>query len=235
MSLPFVSEPHDRVRDAARRLVERTGTSEDSLVALVAAADTETRRAETELSRALDLTSSSVDQLCDALRSQVQRSVYSAQAARLLLADAREQHLAAARLLFHVDSDRNGEPPRTRSDRHSVLVVDDYHEVRELVSEVLTQAGFVVRTAANGLEGLIAAYEMRPAVIVMDLTMPILDGLEATRLIKATAATSHARVIAYTGNPAVSRSHVGTLFAAVLEKPATPAAVIAKVQHVASM
>ena len=234
MSLPFVSEPHDRVRDAARRLVERTGTNEDSLVALVAAADTETRRAETELSHALDLTSSSVDQLCDTLRSQVQRSVYSAQAARLLLADAREQRLAAAQLLSHVDDGRNGAESGARSDRHSVLVVDDYHEVRELVSEVLTQAGFVVRTAANGLEGLIAAYEMRPAVIVMDLTMPVLDGLEATRLIKATAATRHARVIAYTGNP-VSKSHVGTLFVAVLEKPATPAAVIAKVQHVANM
>lgn len=234
MILPFVSEPRHRVRDAARRLVERTGISEDSLVGLVAAADTETRRAEAELSDALDLTSSSVDQLCDTLRSQVHRSVYSAQAARLLLADAREQHLAAARLLSHVDSDRTGEAPRAGSDRHSVLVVDDYHEVRELVAEVLTRAGFVVRTAANGLEGLIAAYEMRPAVIVMDLTMPVLDGLEATRLIKATAATRHARVIAYTGNP-VSKNHVGTLFAAVLEKPATPDAVVAKVQHVASL
>jgi DNA-binding NtrC family response regulator len=65
---------------------------------------------------------------------------------------------------------------------------------------VLQNAGFVVRTASNGLEALIAAFEMRPAVIVMDVTMPVLDGLEATRLIKAADATRHARVIAFTAD-----------------------------------
>ena len=82
-----------------------------------------------------------------------------------------------------------------------MLVVDDYGDVRELIAEVLRNAGFVVRTAANGLEGLLAAYEMRPAVIVMDFAMPVLDGLEATRLIKASEAMRQARVIAYTSTP----------------------------------
>jgi CheY-like chemotaxis protein len=89
-------------------------------------------------------------------------------------------------------------------------------------------------TAANGLEALLAAYEMRPAVIVMDVTMPMLDGLEATRLIKAAAATRHARVIAYTGNPTLSDSLAERLFVAVLQKPAAPDVVVAMVQHVAS-
>jgi len=54
-----------------------------------------------------------------------------------------------------------------------------------------------VRTAANGVEALIAAHEMRPAVIVMDVTMGVLDGIEATRLIKATRCdTSRARFLA---------------------------------------
>jgi CheY-like chemotaxis protein len=106
-------------------------------------------------------------------------------------------------------------------------------DVRELLAQVLRNAGFVVRTAANGLEGLLAAYEMRPAVIVMDVMMPVLDGLEATRLIKATEATRHARVIAYTSDPPLADSAVEPLFAAVLQKPTSPDSVVATVKRVA--
>lgn len=99
----------------------------------------------------------------------------------------------------------------------------------------MRNAGFVVRTAANGLEGLLAAYEMRPAVILMDFAMPVLDGLEATRLIKASDATRRSRVIAYTSTPPQRHSVVEKLFAAVVRKPATPNAVLATVQQVASL
>ena len=81
-----------------------------------------------------------------------------------------------------------------------VLVVDDHADGRDLVCAVLTQAGFSVRAASNGLEALLTAYEMRPAVIVMDVSMPILDGIQATRLIKAVDAIREARVIACTGS-----------------------------------
>jgi CheY-like chemotaxis protein len=114
-------------------------------------------------------------------------------------------------------------------------VVDDYGSVRDLLARLLRDAGFVVRTAANGLEGLIAAYERRPGVIVMDVSMPVLDGIEATRLIKAGEATRAARVIAYTGNPSFDRSPTRALFAAVLTKPATPGAVLATVQQLAGL
>ena len=64
---------------------------------------------------------------------------------------------------------------RTRAGAHpitAVLVVDDIEDARVLVAETLLQAGFLVRTAENGLDALIAAYEWQPAVIVMDITMP---------------------------------------------------------------
>ena len=92
-----------------------------------------------------------------------------------------------------------------------VLVVDDAQDVRDLIAIVLRNAGFVVRTAGNGLEALLAAYEMKPAVIVMDVTMPVLDGIEATRLIKATEGIRESKVIAHTGNasiPALARAVV---------------------------
>jgi two-component system, cell cycle response regulator DivK len=81
---------------------------------------------------------------------------------------------------------------------------------------------------------LIAAYEMRPGIIVMDVTMPVLDGIEATRLIKAFEATRDARVIAHTGN-VLAHNTSRNLFAAVLRKPAAPEVVLATVQHVARM
>lgn len=122
-----------------------------------------------------------------------------------------------------------------RSRRRAVLVVDDYGDIREVVAEVLRTAGFVVRTAANGLEALLAAHEMRPAVIVMDLSMPVLDGIAATKLIKAHEATCQTRVIAYSATPPLDDRVGQTLFTAVLQKPATPAVLLATVQHVASL
>jgi CheY-like chemotaxis protein len=115
-----------------------------------------------------------------------------------------------------------------------VLVVDDVEDVRELIALVLRNAGFVVRTAANGLEGLLTAYEMRPDVIVMDLTMPVLNGLEATRLLKAAQATRESRVIAYTGNGAIPPP-LERWFVAVLSKPSPPEVVLEAVQNAVSV
>lgn len=65
--------------------------------------------------------------------------------------------------------------------------------------------------------------------------MPVLDGIEATRLIKATEATRQARVIAYTGNAQLDSSLMQTLFTALVRKPATPADLLATVQQVARL
>jgi CheY-like chemotaxis protein len=116
----------------------------------------------------------------------------------------------------------------------AVLVVDDVEDVRDLVALVLRNAGFVVRTAANGLEGLLTAYEMRPDVIVMDLTMPVLNGLEATRLIKATHATRESKVIAYTGNGSIPPP-LERWFVAIVSKPSPPDVVLAAVQNAVSV
>jgi two-component system, cell cycle response regulator DivK len=235
MSHPFHSEPLYRIRDDARTLTEHSRDHQKQLEALAAAADRDLLAAEAELVHALEITAS-IDQLQSVLRVQLQRSVDAAQAVKELLFGAREQHGAAARLLSCVDAERSREAQDLEEHlrANAVLVVDDYRELRELVSQVLANAGFVVRTAANGLEAVILAHEMRPAVIVMDVTMPVLDGLQATRLIKAADATRHARVIAYTGNPTFDESLVGGLFAAVMQKPATPDVVVQTVRQVAS-
>jgi two-component system, cell cycle response regulator DivK len=235
MSFPLRSErPETSIRDEARILTERAGEHEDQLEALVAAAETHVRNAEAALLDALDASHGCIGRLRSLLDSQLQESLINAETARQLCLDAREQHVAADRLLRHLD-DPSTEAQRPELRRDAVLVVDDYGDVREVLAFILEEAGFVVRTAANGLEALLAAYEMRPAVIVMDLTMPVLDGIEATRLIKAAEATRHAHVIACTGNGALGEGPTQKLFAAVLHKPTTPAVVVATVQHVAGL
>ena len=226
MSLRFPSDQRAALCHDTRLVVERAGDHESQLEALVASAEWDVRQAEAALFSAA---TSDPNHLRHLLAEQ-QRTAAGAATARRLCISAREQHAAVRQLLANLTGDHYVGAQRA----NAVLVVDDYGDVRELVARVLENAGFIVNTAANGLEALIAAYEMRPGVIVMDVSMPVLDGIEATRLIKAAAATRDARVIAYTGNASFDDNLLGTLFAAVLRKPATPDAVLATVQHVAS-
>ena len=212
----------------ARLLIEQAGDHEAQLEALLAAAEGDTRQAEAAMAHSADL---GMDEVQHLLSQQLQRSSAGVAAARRICVGAHQQHAAAQRLLAHLE----GHQIADATSSNAVLVVDDYGDVREVLARVLEEAGFVVRTAANGVEALIAAYQMRPGVIVMDVSMPVLDGIEATRLIKAVEETRDARVIAYTGNPSFDQSPSRTLFAAVIAKPATPAAVLATVQRVAGL
>lgn len=226
MSLSFSAERLSDLQRDARFLVERINDHKHDVEAFAESAERDLSEAERAAAHA---TCVGVEEARELLCNQAPRSAASAASARQLAESAREQHAAACRMLTEMD----GDPvptPRTKA----VLVVDDYGEVREIVAGVLRDAGFVVRTAANGLEGLLAAYEMRPGVILMDVTMPVLGGIEATRLIKASEATRDARVIAYTAAPLRDSDIVQQLFAAVLEKPAPPDVVLATVQTVAS-
>jgi two-component system cell cycle response regulator DivK len=235
MSVPFDPDALAHLRDAARRLAQRARDHETQLESFVDSCAADARRAEAALSYPSGVTRDCVDHLLMALHAQAQRSVESVRLARQLCVTARAQQVAADGLAsdlagLHSADDRHAPPQGCPA----VLVVDDYEDTRELVSIVLREAGFIVRTASNGLEALIAAYEMRPAVIVMDVAMPVLDGVEATRLIKATAATRHARVIAHTAKPPMSEGLALWLFAAVLQKPAPPDVVVATVQQYAT-
>lgn len=231
--LPFSLDHLARLRDAARRLVERAALTEAHVRALLAKVEFDLSQSETALAGKFEVTQTSLDRLLSALRAQVVRSTAGVDAARRICLHARENQLAASRLASEL-GDRCDRPAGERSVRPCVLVVDDFEESRNFMSMVLYNAGFIVRTASNGLEALIAAYEMRPAVILMDLMMPVLDGAEATRLIKEVDVIRDARVIAFTGKVPVGDAGVEKLFSAVLHKPATPDRVVALVQQFAN-
>jgi len=234
MALRFPSEQLAYLCENARILVQRAAHHKNDLQALVSAAETEVRHTETALTYALGEGDVPASRLRSLLSSHLQQSVHGVDVARQLRIGAGEQHVVASRLLALLEADPIPDAhPDERPRRDAVLVVDDYRAVRDVIASVLQSAGFVVRTASNGLEALLAAYEMRPAVIVMDVTMPVLDGIEATRLIKAIDATRHARVIAFTGDGGLDDTPLRTLFAAVVKKPALPGVVLDAVRRLA--
>lgn len=106
-----------------------------------------------------------------------------------------------------------------------VLVVDDTSDTRDMYSLYLTGKGFKVPTARDGLGGIDAACTHQPDVIVMDLSMPGLDGIEATRRLKADPRTSQIPVLILTAYP-FNAVHGGALEAGAdnfLTKPCLPA------------
>jgi CheY-like chemotaxis protein len=102
-----------------------------------------------------------------------------------------------------------------------VLVVEDYDDARTMVEMILQDAGYQVLLAADGFEGVTMARRHRPDAILMDIFMPGLDGIEATRQIKADPATAAVPVIAYTAKPTSVRGEPA-LFSAVCAKPCDP-------------
>jgi CheY-like chemotaxis protein len=118
--------------------------------------------------------------------------------------------------------------------RRLVLVVDDSEDARDATALLLEGEGFRAVTAANGLEALIVAHYARPAVALLDLTMPILDGLQTARLLSESASTRHVRAIAYSGRADMFNRRLPGTFTAILGKPATPRELLAIVQQYAS-
>jgi CheY-like chemotaxis protein len=81
-----------------------------------------------------------------------------------------------------------------------ILVVDDYQDAREMYAEYLQFSGFRVAEARNGNEALEQAFALMPDLILMDLSLPGMDGWEATRQLKADDRTRHIPVVALTGH-----------------------------------
>jgi CheY-like chemotaxis protein len=81
-----------------------------------------------------------------------------------------------------------------------ILYVEDNDDNVYMLRKRLTRAGFTVVIATDGVQGVAMAGSERPDLIIMDLTLPDMDGWEATRRIKADPATRHIPVVALTAN-----------------------------------
>jgi CheY-like chemotaxis protein len=114
-----------------------------------------------------------------------------------------------------------------------VLVVDDFADNREMYSEYLTYSGYDVIEAKNGKEALEAAQAQAPDIIIMDLSLPVMDGWEATRRLKADDRTRRIPVVALTGHALAGHSQ-GAREAgcdSFLAKPCLPDQLVAEIKR----
>ncbi len=79
---------------------------------------------------------------------------------------------------------------------HTILVVDDSEDIREVLKASLNKRGYKVVEAVNGKEAVEIAKSVGPDLILMDLTMPVLDGYAATRQIREAEEMSDVPIVA---------------------------------------
>ncbi len=113
----------------------------------------------------------------------------------------------------------------------SILVVDDEPKITQLVRDYLERAGFAVITASDGREALMRARTQQPDLVILDLGLPQLDGLDVTREIRRTASTP---IIILSARDDESDTLVGLELGAddYVTKPFSPRELVARVRAV---
>ena len=113
-----------------------------------------------------------------------------------------------------------------------ILVVDDFEDNRRVYVQYLTFSGFRVAEAENGMEALERAFALRPDLVVMDLSLPVMDGWEATRRLKSDERTRGTPVVALTGHAMVGQSKEarGAGCDAYIPKPCLPEDLVATIR-----
>ncbi len=121
----------------------------------------------------------------------------------------------------------NGATSRART----VLVVDDHVDTCDLYAQVLALFGYSVTQASDGFDAWTKANELVPDVIVTDVGLPGMDGIELCGRLKANSATAHIPIIALTGfgEAAVAERARALGIAKVLVKPCAPDLLLAEV------
>ena len=114
-----------------------------------------------------------------------------------------------------------------------VLIVDDFQDNREMYAEFLRFSGLRVEEAVNGHEALDKAGALLPDLIVMDLSLPGMDGWEATRRLKGEPATKHIPVLALTGHALAGYSEGARRAGcdAFVTKPCLPEDLLAQIKR----
>jgi CheY-like chemotaxis protein len=115
----------------------------------------------------------------------------------------------------------------------TVLLVEDNEDNRIVYSTILRHFGYTVTEALNGEDGIAKARSQRPDLILMDISIPIIDGWEATQVLKRDPETRDIPIIALTAHALASDREKAMEVGCdgYLAKPCEPRAVVAEVQR----
>lgn len=117
-----------------------------------------------------------------------------------------------------------------------VLVVEDYDDAREMYREYLEYMGYEVIVAADGPDAVATARRAHPDIILMDVSLPLMDGLEATRRLKSASDTKEIPVVALTGHVMAGSVEAATRAGcdSFIPKPALPDVIDSKIRTLLS-
>ena len=114
-----------------------------------------------------------------------------------------------------------------------ILMVEDTEDNRQIMRDLMASAGFELLEAVNGADGVAMAAREKPDLILMDIQLPVMDGYEASRRIKAIPELRHIPIIAVTSY-ALSGDEAKTMAAGCdgyVAKPFSPRALLAKIRE----
>ncbi len=114
-----------------------------------------------------------------------------------------------------------------------ILMVEDTEDNRQIMRDLMASAGYELLEAVNGADGVAMAGLHKPDLILMDIQLPVMDGYEASRRIKADPALRHIPIIAVTSY-ALSGDEAKTLAAGCngyVAKPFSPRSLLAKIRE----
>src|SRR6476619_2576637 len=126
------------------------------------------------------------------------------------------------RCMFSPPQDGPEQARSSTRERRLVLLVDDCQDTRELYAEYLELSGFDVKEAENGIVAIDEAIRVRPDVIVMDMSLPKLDGREAARQLRADERTRSIPLVMISGYDAENLPANDGLWDHYLGKPCPP-------------
>jgi len=95
----------------------------------------------------------------------------------------------------HFSRTQRGKQGSHRPKPASILIVDDYEDNRQMMRKLLEMVGYRVLEADNGLDAVRLTQQERPSLVIMDLGLPLLGGIEAAKMIHETPATSEIPII----------------------------------------
>lgn len=121
--------------------------------------------------------------------------------------------------------------PQSRKPEPTILLVEDQEDTRKVYSVMLRHAGFRVVEAATGADAVERALADTPDLILMDMNLPMLDGWEAARRIKADARASSAPLLAFSAlvDSIADLRRESALFDGYIAKPVSPAELVRRV------